>query len=295
MVAHAGSGTDGRTASPDAGGIGGLGRELSRWLGTGALPPEAEEPLRSLVELSGLQAATVAAQEGRIAGLLAQVAALTAQVARLERDLYGPRSERHGKGSDAPSGQDGQDSDGSRGGGKPGRRKERGDSVGDAGLRFSGKAPVLDITVTPPEVDGLPEDGYEVVGDRVHCRLAAVEFRHVVIRYRYLTVKVRGTDRPVSAPAREGVFKSSCADVSFVAGMLIDKFMWHLPPSRQHRMLAEAGITVNRGSLSQWANRAISLLEPVHEAQWRSVPGAPSSRWTRPRSAPGGTRAGRGA
>ena len=159
MVAHAGSGTDGRTASPDAGGIGGLGRELSRWLGTGALPPEAEEPLRSLVELSGLQAATVAAQEGRIAGLLAQVAALTAQVARLERDLYGPRSERHGKGSDAPSGQDGQDSDGSRGGGKPGRRKERGDSVGDAGLRFSGKAPVLDITVTPPEVDGLPEDG----------------------------------------------------------------------------------------------------------------------------------------
>ncbi len=275
MVAHAGSGTDGRkgrTASPDAaGGIGELGRELSRWLGTGALPPEAEGPLRSPGGLSGLQAATVAAQEGRIAELLAQVAALTAQVARLERDLYGPRSERHGKGSDAPSGQDGQDSDGSRRGGRPGRRKERGDSVGDAGLRFSGKAPVPGITVTPPEVDGLPEDGYEVVSERVHCRLAAVEFRHVVIRYRYLTVKVRGSDRPVSAPAREGVSRSSCADVSLLAGMPVDRFMWHLPPSRQHRMLAEAGITVSRGSLSQWANRAIALLEPVHEAQWRSV------------------------
>ncbi len=31
---------------------------------------------------------------------------------------------------------------------------------------------------------------------------------------------------------------------------------------------------------------------PVHEARWRPVPGAPSSRWTGPRSAPGGARAG---
>ncbi len=87
---------------------GGPGRELSRWPGTGALPREAEEPLRSPGGLSGPQTATVAAREGRTAGPLAQVAALTAQVARLERDLYGPRPERHGKGSDAPSGQDGQ-------------------------------------------------------------------------------------------------------------------------------------------------------------------------------------------
>ncbi len=144
MVAHAGSGTDGRTASPDAGGIGELGRELSRWLGTGALPPEAEGPLRSPGGLSGPQAATAAAREGRTAGPLAQAAALTARAARLERDLYGPRPERHGKGSDAPSGQDGQDgqdSDGSRRGGRPGRRRERGGSVGDAGLRPAARLP----------------------------------------------------------------------------------------------------------------------------------------------------------
>ncbi len=36
-------------------------------------------------------------------------------------------------------------------------------------------------------------------------------------------------------------------------------------------MLATAGITVSRGSMGQWANRAIALLKPVHEAQWRSV------------------------
>ncbi len=44
-----------------AGRVGELGRELSRWLGTGALPPEAEEPLRSPGGLSGLQAAAIAA------------------------------------------------------------------------------------------------------------------------------------------------------------------------------------------------------------------------------------------
>ena len=34
--------------------------------------------------------------------------------------------------------------------------------------------------------------------------------------------------------------------------MLLDKFLWHLPLHRQHRMLAASGITVNRSSLSLW-------------------------------------------
>ncbi len=115
------------------------------------------------------------------------------------------------------------------------------------------------ITVTPPEAGGLPEDGHEVVGDRVHCRPAAGGFRHVAVRHRYLTGRVRGTGRPVSAPARGGVPGSGCADVSLLAGMPVDRFMWRLPPSRQHRMPAEAGSTVNRGSPVQRASRAIAL------------------------------------
>ena len=89
----------------------------------------------------------------------------------------------------------------------------------------------------------------------------------MVIRYRHVTVKIRETGALAGAPAREGVFKNSCADVSFVAALLIDKFLWHLPLYRQHRMLAAAGITVNRGSLSLWANRATALLKPIHDAQ----------------------------
>ena len=87
-------------------------------------------------------------------------------------------------------GADGKDG---RGGGRPGRRKERGDAVNDTGLRFNGQAPVIDIAVTPPEIEGLSVDDYEVVSERVHCRLAALECRHVVIRYRHVTVKIRET------------------------------------------------------------------------------------------------------
>ncbi len=278
-----------------------LGRDLVAWLEDSRLPPEAAAALRSLIERSGrltaLQgelAATIAAQEGHTAGLAAtiaareeqvaeltaiiaaqerqlaelaaQVTALSTQLARLQRDLHGARSERRPHGDAAGDGREP-----ARRGGKPGRTKQRGDAVNDTGLRFSDKAPVVDITVTPDEIEGLSQDDYEVIGERVMSRLAMLEHRHVVIRYRYIKARIRGSGALVSAPAREGVFKNSSVDVSFVAGLLCDKFLWHLPLYRQHRMLASAGITVNRGSLSQWANRAIALLKPIHEAQWRSV------------------------
>ena len=266
------------SASSDVRAVEELGRDLSRLIGDGTLPPKAEKSLRSLIELAGRLASDnarmaekIAAQERQIAELAAQLAALTARIAQLQRDLHGSRSERNKAGGDGADGKEGSEAGDRRPGGKPGRKKDRGDSVNGTGLRFDGNAPVIDITVTPPEIEGLPEDGYEVISERVHCRVAALDWRHVVIRYRHLKVKIRETGALVGAPARESVFKNSCADVSFVAGLLIDKFMWHLPLHRQHRMLAAAGITVSRGSLSQWANRAIALLKPVHDAQWRSV------------------------
>ena len=167
-----------------------------------------------------------------------------------------------------------------------GRTKQRGDAVNDTGLRFNDKAPVIDITVTPPEIEGLSEDDYDVVAQRVHCRLATIECRHVVIRYHYVKVKIRETGALLCAPAREGVFKNSCADVSFVAALLIDKFLW--PLHRQHRMLAAAGIAVNRGSpVGQPGDRAS---RSTTRSGVRCCK-APSFRWTRRRSGPDGIRA----
>ena len=56
-------------------------------------------------------------------------------------------------------------------------------------------------------------------------------------------------------------------DVSFLAGMLVDKFRYHLPLYRQHQRLAEAGIRVSRSSLTNWAGHAVDLLEPITAAQ----------------------------
>ncbi len=186
-------------APSDAGAVEALGRDLSRLLGGGAVAPEAEGALQSLIALAGrlasdkaAMAAMIAAQEARIAELAAQLAALTARIAQLQRDLYGSRSEwrrEDGDGSDGDVAAGGKDG---RRGGRPGRKEERGDAVNDTGLRFNGQAPVIDIAVTPPEIAGLSEDDYEVVSERVHCRLA--DRRSRALQRRLKRAKLRHQD-----------------------------------------------------------------------------------------------------
>ena len=102
---------------------------------------------------------------------------------------------------------------------------------------------------------------------------------HAVIRCHCRKVRLK---RP--GPGRR--VREGCADISFVADMLVDRLAWHLPLYRQHQRLAESGITISRRAMSDWANRAITLLEPIYEAQLQSVPGAMSSSWTRRRCGP---------
>ena len=67
------------------------------------------------------------------------------------------------------------------------------------------------------------------------------------------------------------MLEKSYADVSLLAGMLVDKFRYHLPLYRQHQRIQAAGITVSRASLTSWVAQAAWLLEPVYEAQRASV------------------------
>lgn len=66
--------------------------------------------------------------------------------------------------------------------------------------------------------------------------------------------------------------EGSRADVSFLVGLLLDKFAWHLPLYRQHQRLFDAGITVSRAWLTQLATQAAALLTPIYEAQLASIP-----------------------
>jgi transposase len=61
------------------------------------------------------------------------------------------------------------------------------------------------------------------------------------------------------------------ADVSLLAGVLIDKFTHHLPLYRQHQRLRDSGITLSRSTLTYTTQRTIELLRPICDAQLRHV------------------------
>ena len=68
-----------------------------------------------------------------------------------------------------------------------------------------------------------------------------------------------------------GVIEGSRADVSFVAGLLVDKMAYHLPFYRIHQRLSDAGFTLSRPWLTQLGQQGASLLEPIYTAQLASI------------------------
>ena len=147
------------------------------------------------------------------------------------------------------------------------REKRRDGAVNESGLRFDGTVPVEVIVVTDPAIEAIPESEREVVGEKVTHRLAQEPGSHKVLKYVRPVVKRRDTGELLTPPSPPNVLDRTCVDLSFLAGMLVDKFRHHLPLHRQHRRLADCGIQVSRSSTANWAGRAVDLLEPVAAAQ----------------------------
>jgi len=151
-------------------------------------------------------------------------------------------------------------------------KKKRGsDCVTDTGLRFDDSVPVEVIEVIVPELDGPDADQYEVIGTNSLYRLAQRPASHVVLRYDMTVVKHKASNDIINTPAPVGVFDQSLADVSFLVGMLVDKFMYHLPLYRQHQRLQQAGVTLSRTTLTNLTKRSIELLQPIVESQLRNI------------------------
>ncbi len=133
------------------------------------------------------------------------------------------------------------------------------------------RVPVKVIEVPNPEVQGLSAEQYEVIGQKISHRLAQQPGSYVVLKYVRPVIKRRDTHTLSCPPAPAGVIEGSRADVSLIAGLLIDKMQWHLPLHRQHQRMTQAGIQVSRGWLTQISSQAIGLLKPVYEAQLGSI------------------------
>ena len=147
------------------------------------------------------------------------------------------------------------------------RTKRRDGSVNEQGLRFDDSAPVETLVVTDPEIEAIPEAEREVIGEKVTHRLAQTPGSYKILKYVRQVVKRRDTGEVGTPPAPPNVLGRAAVDVSFLAGLLADKFRYHLPLYRQHRRLSDSGIRVSRRSLTNWAGRAIDLLGPIVSAQ----------------------------
>ena len=153
------------------------------------------------------------------------------------------------------------------------RRTRSTDCAADeSGLFFDEtKVPVETIELSNPEAEGLSPDQYEVVSHKTSFRLAQRPGSYVVLKYVRPVIKRLDTQTLSAPPAPIGVFEGSRADVSFVAGLLTDKFCYHQPLYRQHQRLADNGIEVSRPWLTQISQRGADLLEPVYAAQLDSI------------------------
>lgn len=146
------------------------------------------------------------------------------------------------------------------------------DGADESSLFFDDKrVPVEVIAVPNPDIAQLLPDQYEVIGEKVTHRLAQRPGSYVVLKYVRPLIKRRDTQALSCPPAPVGVLEGGRADVSFIVGMMIDKFDYHLPLYRQHRRLTDAGIRVSRPWLTQLMQSSVALLEPIYDAQLDSI------------------------
>jgi transposase len=145
--------------------------------------------------------------------------------------------------------------------------KRRDDTSDEDQVRFDESVPVEEIRVSHPALD----DEHEIVSEKVTYRLAQRPASYVLLKYVRPVVKRKEDGKLFCPPAPASVLGKSVADVSLLACLVIDKFLFHLPLYRQHQRMAAAGVRLARSTLTGLVHRTGDLLQPIYEAQWASV------------------------
>ncbi|WP_308387600.1 IS66 family transposase [Acidithiobacillus sp. AMEEHan] len=133
------------------------------------------------------------------------------------------------------------------------------------------RLPVETIVLPAPETQGLDPSAYEIIDTKISYRLAQEPASYVVLKYERPVVKLRDSGKITQAPAPAAVLEGGRADVSLLAGILIDKFLYHLPLYRQHQRMTQQGLRVSRSWLTDLVQRSIFLLAPIYAAQFESI------------------------
>ena len=220
------------------------------------------------------------AATAEVVALREEIAELNHQLAWFKKQLFGSKSEKRqvespdqlllfgAKQTPVPEDQPKQKISYERGKFKKRRDDE---CVTEDGLRFDSSVPVKTIVLPVLGAQGLSVDEYEIISTKVFHKLAQRPASYIVLRYEQPVIKIKATQQIENAITPMAVFDRSVADVSFLAGMLVDKFVYHLPLYRQHQRLSGGGITLSRATLTNLVRRSIELLEPIADAQLDNV------------------------
>ena len=135
----------------------------------------------------------------------------------------------------------------------------------------AGRVPVEVIELSSPATQGLSPGQFEVIGRKTSYRLAQRPGGFVVLKYIRPVVKRKDTEAISPRPVPADVVEGCRADVSFIAGVLIEKFAYDFPLHRQYQRLVDCGIRVSRPCLKRMTRQAVELLEPIYQAQFESI------------------------
>jgi transposase len=223
--------------------------------------------------------AQVRAKDQTIEQLSQRVQALTHQLDWFRRQMFGSKSERRVLVQDAQQISLGEILNQGSAAPPPAKRRVVAEhtravnKVKDEGesLPFFDATQVPMETIELPVPEALANEAYERIGQKITYRLAQRPAAYVVLQYIRPLIKLRESGRLVATPAPQGVIEGSRADVSFLAGMLVDKYLYHQPLYRIHQRLTAVGFNLSRPWLTQLSQQAIALLEPIYQAQLVSI------------------------
>ncbi len=136
-------------------------------------------------------------------------------------------------------------------------------------LHFDDSVPIEEVVVADPELDALPKDQVEIIGQNVTYKLAQ-RSPYVVIKTIRTAWKKKGEDA-IHKAHLPSVVERSIADVSFLAGLAVDKHDHHLPLYRQHQRLKQGGIHIERSTLTRLLQRVAEMCELAYQAQLSSI------------------------
>ncbi len=141
----------------------------------------------------------------------------------------------------------------------------------DSRLKFDENVPVQEIAVPNLAVEGIPAEELVHISDNCTYRLAQLPGSYVVLKYVQPVYGRKKTEEIFKPPAPPAIFTRSFADVSFLAGLAVDKFQFHLPLYRQHLRLQQSGIDLSRSTLTRLVHRVAEILEPIYFALLSSI------------------------